>query len=67
MIPGFGLLRRIVTLLLLGAAFWAGMQAERFLVVNRMIDLCEDDTSAYFKQNGRFHPGCEGIIDAFYK
>jgi hypothetical protein len=67
MIPGFGLLRRTVTLVLLGAAFWAGMQAERFLATNRMIDLCQDDTSAFVKQNGGFHPDCEGIVDAFYK
>jgi hypothetical protein len=67
MIPGLGLLRRAVTLALCGAAFWAGMQAERLLFANRVIDLCMDDTSGYFRQNGRFHPDCEGIVDAFHE
>jgi len=65
MIPGFGLLRRAVTLVLVGTAFWAGMQAERHLAANRLADLCTDTSAAYFKTHGRFHPDCEGLIDAF--
>ena len=35
LIPGMGLLRKAVTLGLMGAAFWAGLEAERFMAAGR--------------------------------
>lgn len=38
MIPGLGLVRRVVTLALMGAAFWAGMEFAR----SGQADECRD-------------------------
>ena len=64
MIPGLGLLRRTITLVLCAGAFWAGMRAERLLYANQMLDLCYDDTAPYFRKHGQFHPDCEALQDA---
>ncbi|WP_435256463.1 hypothetical protein ACSBLW_09890 [Thioclava sp. FR2] len=38
MLPGFGLLRRGVTIGLCATAFWAGMQFERAIAPDRCLD-----------------------------
>jgi len=38
MIPGFGLVRRFVTLALCGAAFWAGVQFSRLQASDACLD-----------------------------
>lgn len=38
MIPGLGLLRRALTLVLMGAAFWAGLQMGRSTQVDACLD-----------------------------
>jgi hypothetical protein len=52
MIPGLGLLRRALTLVLMGAAFWAGLQAGR----SDQVDACQD---AGGRWNDRGY--CEGV------
>lgn len=37
-VPGRGMLRRMVTLVLCGAAFWGGSEVQRALMIDRCLD-----------------------------
>ena len=41
-----------------GASIFLGTQIEKALFVNRHIDLCLDDTAAYYREYNGFDPYC---------
>lgn len=44
--------------MLVGASTFLGTQIEKGLFVNRHIDLCLDDTAAYYREYNGFDPYC---------
>lgn len=51
--------RRLAVFALVGAAVACGVLLEQGLYANRYIDMCFDDTAAYYRQFNGFDPYCE--------